>query len=290
MELNMNPIVRGGLLAVLCGGVSIGVVALDAATGLEDVCASPDFDIQAGSFTLGNLQVYRGPFDFEGAHLVGCIVNGGDEAVTEMELVYDNIQVRGGGGGSGSLALAELRPGERGVFVSSAFRQDPEQLERFGIEGIRLREIKIPQGWERKEKPDGSASMEMAYQTHRLDPRPEMPYPLVDLPDGALTQTCAAIEAAAGAGALSFSELQVLEFPGGKSRVVGCLTNAGSESVAAGFGNQVQVRYTGGGSGASAQGWGSIRLPGAVEPGTSSVFVSGFDIPPSVEKVELTLP
>ena len=286
----MNPILRGGFLAVVCGGMPAGVLALDAAPGLQDVCASPEFEIQAGPFALGNLQVHRGPFDLQGAHIVGCIVNGSDEAVTEMELVYDNIQVRGGGGGSGSLALAELPPGGRGVFVSSAFRQDPEQLERFGIEGIRLREIKIPQGWERKEKPDGSVSMEMSYETHRLDPRPEMPYPLVDLPDGPLTQACAAIESAAGGSALSFSELQLLEFPGGKIRLVGCLTNAGSEPVAAGFSNQVQVRYSGGGSGASAQGWGALRLPGAVEPGTSSVFVSGFDISPGVEKIELTLP
>jgi len=89
MDVEHEPIVRGGLQAFLCGGIPTGVVALDAAPGLDDVCASSDFDLQAGPFNLGHLQVYRGPFDFQGAHIVGCIFNGSDETVSEMELVYD---------------------------------------------------------------------------------------------------------------------------------------------------------------------------------------------------------
>ena len=260
-------------------------MAMEAAPGLEGLCDGVEFDHRAGSFEVGALQTWRGPFDFDGARIVGCLRNNGDEEITELNLVYDNIQASGGGGGSGNLEMSPLAPGAIGLLMTTTFRQDADRLERFGITGVRLRELQVPRGWEERTDRDGNVSMHMAHDSHAFEPRPELDYPLLALPDSELATACAATEPVAGTVAVS--ALQILPFPDGKHRLVGCLLNGSEAPQADGFSHQVSVSYSIQSTGL-AGGWGNLRLAGAVAPGKAAVFVSGFDLSGPDAKVSLS--
>lgn len=272
-----------GLLACLLSPAA--VLALEAAPGLEGLCDGVEFDHQVGSFEVGALQVWRGPFDFDGARIVGCLRNNGDEEITELSLAYDNIQASGGGGGSGNLEMAALAPGQIGLFMTSTFRQDADRLARFGITGLRLRELQVPRGWEERTDSDGSVSMHMAHDSHAFEPRPEIDYPLMALPESELAATCAA--ATPVAGEVGVSELAVIRFADGKHRLVGCLLNGSDMAQADGFSHQVSVSYSIQSTG-MAGGWGSLRLAGELPPGQAAVFVSSFDLAGPDARVSLT--
>lgn len=250
-------------------------LAIEAAPGLDGLCDDIEFDYEAGIFEVGALQVWRGPFDFEGARIVGCLRNNGDDEITELNLVYDNIQSSGGGGGSGSLEMTPLAPGETGLLMTSAFREDADRLARFGITGVRLRELQVPRGWEERTDSDGSVSMHMAHDSHAFEARPELDYPLMPLPETDLAPACAAAEPPAGE--LTVSALEVLQFADGKYRLVGCLLNGTDMAQADGFSHQVSVSY-GIQSGGMGGGWGSLRLAGELAPGAAAVFVSTFEL------------
>ncbi len=272
-----------GMLACLLSPAT--VLALAAAPDLDGLCDEVEFDHQAGSFEVGALQVWRGPFDFEGARIVGCLRNNGDEEITELGLVYDNIQASGGGGGSGNLEMAPLAPGQTGLFMTSTFRQDPDRLARFGITGMRLRELQVPRGWEERTDSDGSVSMHMAHDSHAFEPRPQLDYPMLALPESELAATCAATEPVAGE--LGVAHLQVLRFADGKHRLVGCLLNGSDMAQADGFSRQVSVSY-GIEADGMAGGWGSLRLAGELSPGKAAVFVSSFELADPDAQVRLT--
>ena len=247
----------------------------EAAPGLEGLCDGVEFDHQAGSFEVGALQIWRGPFDLDGARIVGCLRNNTDEEITGLNLVYDNVQASGGGGGSGNLEMSPLAPGATGLLMTSTFRQDPDRLERYGITGVRLRELQVPRGWEERTDRDGNVSMHMAHDSHAFEPRPELDYPLMAMPDSGLAAACAAVEPVTGT--VEVSELRVLPFPDGQHRLVGCLLNGTDVPQADGFSHSVSVSYSIQSTGL-AGGWGNLRLAGAVAPGEAAVFVSGFDL------------
>lgn len=261
------------LLVVL--GWPVATLALDATPGLDGMCERVELTHRAGAFEVGAMQVWRGPFDFDGARIVGCLRNGSDEEVTELSLVYDNIQTSGGGGGSGNLEMAPLAAGETGLFMTSPFRQDADRLERFGMTGVRLRELQVPRGWEERTDRDGSVSMHMAHDSHAFEQALELDYPLMALPESELAKTCAA--ASPVAGEVGVSSLDVLLFADGKYRLVGCLLNGSDMAQADGFSRQVSVSYSVKSAG-MAGGWGSLRLADEVAPGQAAVFVSGFDL------------
>lgn len=262
----------GWLVLVVLPGFAL---AIDAAPELAGLCDDVEFEHKAGAFDVGALQVWRGPFEFEGARIVGCLRNNGEEEITELNLEYENIQSSGGGGGTSNLELAPLAQGETGLFMTNTFRQDADRLERFGITGLRLRELQVPRGWEERTDRDGSVSMHMAHDSHGFEPRPEIDYPLMALPESELDAACAAAEPVAGE--VGVSELQVVRFPDGKYRLVGCLLNGSEMPQADGFNHQVSVSYSIQSAG-MAGGWGSLRLAGTVAPGQAAVFVSHFDL------------
>ena len=262
------------------------VLAIEPSPGLDGLCDDVELDRQAGSFEVGALQVWRGPFDFDGARIIGCLRNNTDEEITELNLVYDNIQARGGGGGSGNLEMAPLPPGATGLLMTSTFRQDADRLERFGITGVRLRELQVPRGWEQRTDRDGQVSMHMAHDSHPFEPRPELDYPLMALPDSELATACAAAEPVAGVVAVS--ELHVVQFPDGKHRLVGCLLNGSDAPQAGGFNHQVSVSYSIQSTGI-AGGWGNLRLAGPVAAGKGAVFVSSFDLAGPDAQVTLSI-
>jgi hypothetical protein len=263
------------------------VVALEAMPGLDGLCDEVDFDTRAGVFDVGGVQAWRGPFEFEGARIVGCLRNNSNEEITALTLVYDNIQARGGGGGSGDVVLAPIAPGAVGLFLSSPFHQDAERLERSGITGLRLRTLQIPRGWEERTDRDGNRAMHMAHDDQPFEPRPELDYPLLPLPENPLAQACA--EAVPVAGEFGFVEVQVLHFADGKYRAVGCLLNGSDRSVATSFNHQVSVSYRIESSGL-AGGMGRLALPTELPAGQASLFVSVFDLPSADARVKLAPP
>lgn len=280
-----------GTTCFLTGLVVVGLAlpsgsqGMEAAPGLDGLCDRVEFDVRAGVFDVGGIQAWRGPLEFEGARIIGCLRNNSDEEITELSLVYDNVQTKGGGGGSGTISLQPLAPGAIGLFMSSAFHQDTERLERFGTTGIRLRELQIPRGWEERTERDGSVSMVMAHDSHAFEPRIELDYPLLDLPENELTAACAA--AVSTGGEVTVSEVQVAQFPDGKYRLVGCLSNGSDRTQADGFSHQVSVSYSVRSAG-MAGGWGNLRLTGELPSGQSAVFVSGFELAGPDAEVTLT--
>lgn len=246
--------------------------------GIDGLCDAFEASLESEVAALGHIRIHRDPLDFRGTRLLGCIRNGGDRPLDGASLVYDQVQTRGGGGGTTSMHFGELASGEVGRFVTDEFRHDPEKLESWGITGIRLRSLQL--------------SYEMEYAEHPFSEQLELAYPMLDLPDGELRQACAALESAQLDGQVTLSRLQLSETIGGEVRLVGCVINGRDVAIGEGWGHGVEVGYSGE-AGEDYQGmmyWGgsgTLDMPAPLESGQTGMFVSGFDVDPDIALVKL---
>lgn len=229
---------------------------------------------------LGDIRIHRGSYDIEGARLVGCIRNTGDEALDGAGLIFNQIQSRGGGGGTTALLFESLQPGQAGGFVSHAFRPDRERLEEWGITGIELRALQLRDGMELAE--------------HAFSDQLELDYPIRELPDSDLRQACTALSPTDPDSKVTLEKLRMIEVTGGEVRVAGCIVNGGDEVLADDRQNGVRIEYSGepGEDYDGTMHWGGsgqLNLPGALEPGSADLSVADFEVEDKIARVEIRL-
>ncbi len=238
------------------------------ASDLAALCDEADTLAESERAAISNVQYHRGPIDFEGARLAGCLHNRGDEPLRNLMVAYRGIQERGGGGGTTNLEFAEIAPGESAVFLSGPFRNDAEHFENWKVSGYQIVAL--------ESFPDDE---------YPLDPVIELGLPLVDRPAHDLEAECAGIDAGEGEGDVWVSHAEFADAgpPGAAVRhVVGCVTNRSDETIADDRRNRVRVRHSGR-AGAEPNrmgmvgGSGGLVLQEPLEPGQSAFFVSSFD-------------
>jgi len=256
-----------------------GVAALaDEAT--DGHCDEFEPVLETAAAELGDIRIHRGLYDLGGARLFGCIRNTGDEALEGAGLMYNQIQSRGGGGGTTSLSFPALEPGQAGVFVSRAFREDRQRLEEWGITGIELRALQLRDG--------------MELVNHDFSDRLELDYPMRELPDSDLRRACAALSPEKAEGEVTLENLQLVEVTGGELRVAGCIVNGGGKTLGADRHGGVRVEYSGepGEDYDGMMHWsgsGQLDLPGPLAPGSAEMFVGDFEVEDKIARVEIRL-
>lgn len=246
-----------------------------------DACEEVDDWVRAGPVALGNVQLTRGAMDFEGARVAGCLKNEGEGTLSQVMLEFDSITERGGGGFSTNLRLEGLAPGESVTFRTDQRSRDLETYERFGVSGYRFRGVNV--------LIDG----ESGRPEHGADDALELDRMLVDRPEHSLEADCAATDAADGEGDIwiSAAHLESIGMPG-IYNVVGCVTNRGEETIADGMRHNIAVSWEGRAGDEPNRlgmvgGTSRLTLPGPLEPGESSLFVSNFDFDQAIVEVEI---
>jgi len=245
---------------------------------LDGLCDEFEAAVESEVAALGHIRIHRDPFDFEGTRLLGCIRNAGDQSLDSAQLVYNQVQTRGGGGGSTMMHFDALAPGEVGRFVTGVFRHDPERLESWGITGLRLRGLELSQG--------------MEYIEYAFGEQLELACPILDLPESDLQRACAADAPVDPNGEVSLSQMGLVETIDGQVRLVGCVINGRDAVIGEGWGHGVEVGYSGeahedyqgmmywGGSG-------TLEMAAPLEPGRAAMFVSGFEVDPEVARIKI---
>ena len=270
----MNPILlaRLGLFSIIAAAPfaspAHGGPVPDACSGSE-----PGTVLTTESVQLSHLQIHRGMLDFEGARIIGCATNTGDSPLARFNLVYDMVMTRGGGGGTSSVEMPTLEPGEQATFVTSEFKADAESLERRGIEGIERRGVERPQG--------------MQYETIEFDQRLAMDYPLASRPEHPLEPQCADLPDVSAGDTVALGPFDFVQVHGGGMKLIGCVRSGLEEPqdellVMFSAHSDVDAQAAG-----STSGSGSLDLPAELAPGASSFFVSGFDLGSSDRSVRL---
>lgn len=259
--------------------VAVGSLQADGLAELDGLCDNFQATAKSDIAAIGHVRVYRGPFDFAGAQLVGCIKNTGTAALDSPSLVFDNIQTRGGGGGTISLFFKALDPNQVGRFATSPFRSNAERLKTTGVTGIKLRGLKT--------RVDN-----VTFASHDFAERLEMAYPLIDLPENELRQACAVLESPEQGTGVMLSQLRMIETVAGETRVAGCIVNGTDTILADNQRNKVDVGYTTEAGeddpGArSAGGFGKLHLAGPLESGRSDVFVTDFEVGDGFDRVAI---
>lgn len=258
---------------MVCGG-SVQGDAIGELDGLcDDFVATAKSDIAE----VGHVRVFRGPFDFEGAQLVGCMKNTGQLPLNSVSLVFDKIQTRGVGGGTISLFFDELDPNQVGRFSTSPFRENAKSLNDAGTTGIKLRGLKT--------RVDN-----VTFASHDFAERIEMAYPLMERPESELQPTCAALAPLEQGAGIMLSELRMIETVAGEMRVAGCIANGTDTVLADNHRNKVDIGYkteAAGDDPAARQGggFGGLRLAGPLEPGRADVFLTDFEVEDGFDRV-----
>lgn len=246
---------------------------------LDGLCDEFQATTESAVAAIGQVRIHRGPFDFEGARVVGCLKNTGEAPLESASLVFDNIQTQGGGGGTTSLSFDALDPDQVGRFSTRPFSPDTEKLERWGTTGIRLRALQT--------RVDN-----VTFATHDFAEPIEMAYPLLDLPESELQQTCTALEPAEQSGEVMLSELRMIETVAGEMQVVGCIANGTDTILADNHTNKVDIGYKAeageDATGSSHKsGFGGLRLVGPLESGRADVFASDFTVEQGIGRVSI---
>jgi len=259
--------------------LALGSPILAGEIDLETLCDDFEPKAEAEIAAIGNLLIHRGPFDFEGTRVVGCIENRGDEPLLNPSLVYDNIQRRGGGGGSTGISAGDLPPGEIAAFQTGYFTASAQRIEDRGLEGIRIRSLQVQDGMDRN--------------SFGFSERIELDYPYRPLPESELAATCVEDSKQAPEDEIALTRLRLVEISPGEIHVAGCIINGLDKVLADGLRHRAPVRYRGDASeeheGMRAWGGsGRVTLPDALEPGRASVFLSQFDVPDDIARIEIT--
>jgi hypothetical protein len=275
-EMSMNKSMRTWFAIP---ALALGSPILAGEIDFETLCDDFEPKAEAEIAAIGNLQIHRGSFDFEGTRVVGCIENRGVEPLQNPSLVYDNIQRRGGGGGSTGISAGDLPSGEIAAFQTSHFTANAQRIEDRGLEGIRIRSLQVQDGMDRN--------------SFEFSNRIELDYPYRPLPDSELASNCAEEAQQAPDDEIALTRLKLIEISPGQVHIAGCIINGLDKVLADGLRHRAAVRYSGDASedheGMRAWGGsGRVTLPDALEPGQASVFLSQFDVPDDIARVEIT--
>lgn len=273
----MNRIGLRWVIALMLAAPGMAVAAGDA---IDMQCDEFEPVLETDVAELGDVRIYRGPYDLDGARLVGCIRNTGDDALEGAGLMFNQIQSRGGGGGTTSLSFGSLEPGEAAPFVSLPFRDDRQRLEEWGITGIELRALQLRDG--------------MELVNHDFSERPQLDYPIRELPESELRQDCAALSPEVTDGQVKLTNLRLVRVTGGALRVAGCIVNGGEETLGDDRQGSVRVAYSGepGENYGGMMHWsgsGELDLPAPLEPDSAALFVADFDVEDKIARVEIRL-
>ena len=261
-------------LTILVFAVSPLMVAADHCEEVEDW-------VRAGPVALGNVHIDRAALDFQGARIVGCLKNEGEGTLNQVMLEFDSISERSGGGFTTNLRLEGLAPGDMLEFRTDQRSRDLETYERFGVTGYRFRGVNVLIDGE-SGRPEFSTEDEL-----------ELDRMLVDRPEHSLEAGCAATDSAAGEGDIWISEarLETVGMPG-TVNVIGCVTNRGDETIADGMRHNIAVSWEGRAGDEPERlgmvgGMSRLTVPGPLEPGESSLFVSDFDFEQRIIDIEV---
>lgn len=265
---------------LVTAGLMIGVPF--AGTAKADACDEVADWHRAGPVAIGNVEIQRGPLDFEGPRLAGCLRNTGDGELAQVMIEFDNITDGSSSGGfSRNLRLEGLAPGDSTAFVTDQLTRDRERYERFNTTGHRFSGVNVLIAGE-SGRPEFDAEDEF-----------ELPRILKDRPEHELEADCAATDPADGEGDIwiNAARLEAVGMPGSVN-MVGCVTNRSDETVADGMRNSITVTYEGHAGDEPERmsmvgGQGRLTLAGPLEPGQSSLFVSSFDFEQDIIEIEV---
>jgi len=254
------------------------------APGLPDPCAAASEWSPAGPVALAHLQAFRGPLDYSGPRVVGCIRNDGSVHVEQMMLEFGSPPAPGStGSGFGltiNVQLGGVLPGATVPFSSDEtwgdmFTGRPTVDAR--LVGIDLLEKDT---YNRPAFP--------------VEAGPAVVFAPTDRPEHPLEGVCRAIGADAGDGEVWISEARLeVPAPGAAPVVVGCLTNRTGSPLGEEEGGRIPAQLEGietaapGGEGFVLM-TGSLQMPAALEPGASSIFQSSFALTADLVDVTIT--
>lgn len=243
---------------------------------LEALCDDSDPESKSDIAALSNLQLHRGPLDRDGARIVGCLHNTGDEELQNLMVAYSMVQERGGGGGSSNLEFAAIPAGESRPFRSGELRADPDRFARSGATAMLVDELEVFRSGQ-----------------YELTPPIELDLPILDRPQHPVERQCAELQVSDDAdGPVLLREVQFADIGlvGARTSVlIGCVTNTGEETLAEGRWNGISVVHDRTmDTGAVGGGSGRLELDGPLEPGDTAFFVSSFDFQQAGLTIELT--
>ncbi|GEM_PF-3662862 len=247
-----------------------------------DPCHEVESWVSAGPVALGDVHVHRGPLDFQAPRLAGCLRNDGDARIDQVMLEFSSIsEGTASGGFSTNLRLEGLEGGESTPFFTDERGGDEERYERFQIVGYRFSGVNAL-----IEGEDGRPEFEAEGQL-------ELPRMLAERPEHELEPVCRETDPGDGEGDIWISQakLQTVAMPG-TYNVVGCITNRSDETVADGRRHDIATSYSGRVGDEPNRlsligGQARVYLPAPLEPGASSLFVSGFDFSGEIIEVEI---
>jgi hypothetical protein len=252
--------------------------------GLPDPCASTSEWTSTGPVALANLQVFRGPLDFRGPRVVGCLRNDGPVSLEQMMLEFESPPGPGGAGGGWSMAinarLGDLPPGGTVPFNSDELWAD--LFSGGAFPDFRLTALDV------LEKDTFS--------------RPRFPVERgpaigagsgVDRPEHPLETECRALAPEGSLGAVHLQAFRIeVVAPGAAPVLVGCVFNGTDEEIGeeGGIPAQLEGIETAalGGEGFVLR-TGSLGMPELPPPGESRFFGSSFEIAPDLVEISITL-
>jgi hypothetical protein len=268
-------------MRTLLTGLTILIFVASPLMAAADQCEEVDDWVRAGPVALGNVHIDRAALDFQGARIVGCLKNEGEGTLSQVMLEFDSITERGGGGFSTNLRLDGLASGDMMEFRTDQRSRDLETYERFGVTGYRFRGVNVLIDGE-SGRPEFDTEDEL-----------ELDRMLVDRPEHPLEADCAATNSAEGEGDIWISEarLETVGMPG-TVNVIGCVTNRGDETIADGMRHNIAVSWEGRAGDEPERlgmvgGMSRLTVPGPLEPGESSLFVSDFDFEQRIIDIEV---
>lgn len=243
-----------------------------ASTEFNELCDSEGPRSESEIAAVSNVQLHRGPLDRDGARIVGCLHNPGDDELRNLMLGYSWIQTRGSGGGNANLEFEPIPPGQSRPFQSTQLHSDRERYERWGISGAVVNQLEVFNAGD-----------------YALDPEIELPHPLIDRPAHPIEAECAALTADQDEGPVLIRHAELAELGPRVAVVIGCVTNTGEDTLATGRQTGIEAVYElrterggmGGGSG-----W--LQLDEPLEPGASAFFISSFTIRPGDVRLTIT--
>jgi len=239
---------------------------LDPNPNLETLCENLSVIAEGEEVAISNLTVYRGPFDFGGTRLAGCITNRGEDTIEHFVLYYGLVIPRTRGVGNARAHVAAVHPGETQPFVTNVYSTPITDAAT----GIRLASVEAYLGPNRVQK-------RMRVEATRDFPRTELP-----LPPAALS--CEPVPAGEDDARVYLHDVTLIqpEFAlDGMDFLVGCVTNHTDRPLAADGTPIVYVRYLPRPPQSRFDELGHterLRVFESVAPGEASVFISQFSL------------
>ncbi len=225
-------------------------------------CEDSEPHAESSLIALGQLQIYRGTFDFEGARVAGCLYNRSDETLEHAAI---HFQSREGGGISTTtrgLRFFPVKPGEATAFVSTVSLRGIDTYEEHEIEGYELVSV--------------AASGDSRETSYDLEPPLEIDRIVAERNRHPIEDECDDIDPDDGDGQIWISHAAMAPsgLPGdAEPHIVGCVTNRSDEVIADGHFTRVSVGFEVDG-GRRGVGTKSLLLQEPLEPEETAFFVS----------------